>query len=120
MAPNDPRCLEGSAHFNRGDSFAAHETWEDLWRDTAGPEATFFKGLIQAAVALYHLERGNRRGADRLFVSGRNYVLAHGSPFLGLDSAAFWRDMESFFAGRAGTVPVPTIRVAAHRPESVP
>jgi len=49
--------------FNDGRYFEAHEAWEDLWRVTPSPLRTFYQGLIQAAVGLYHLERGNRVGA---------------------------------------------------------
>ena len=33
----DPRYLAGIVLFNRGDYFEAHEVWEDLWMETAGP-----------------------------------------------------------------------------------
>src|SRR5262245_4920202 len=98
----DARYLAGIDHFNRREYFEAHEVWEDLWHESAGPEAGFFKGLIQAAVSLYHLERGNLSGARRLFASGRAYMLAAGSPFLGQDVRAFWQEMEAYFAARLG------------------
>jgi uncharacterized protein len=122
-AAYDPRYLEGIAHFNRGDYFEAHEVWEELWKDCAGPEASYYKGLIQASVALYHLHRGNIAGARRLFSSGRGYMLAHGSPFLGLDSAAFWRQMQEYFASRLdgglAAAPVPMMHlVTTHDPSA--
>jgi len=54
---------KGFIFFNAGRYYQAHEVWEDLWRATAGPERTFYQGLIQAAVGLYHLGRGNATGA---------------------------------------------------------
>ncbi len=53
----------GIEEFNRGEYFEAHETWEELWRETRGPERRFYQGLIQAAAGLYHLSYGNRSGA---------------------------------------------------------
>jgi uncharacterized protein len=53
----------GLALFNRGDFFACHEVWEELWLRSAGSEKLFYQGLIQAAVAILHAERGNPRGA---------------------------------------------------------
>ena len=53
----------GLTFFNDGRYFEAHEAWEDLWRETPPPLRRFYQGLIQAAVGLYHLERGNRVGA---------------------------------------------------------
>lgn len=94
----DPRYLAGILFFNRRDYFDAHEVWESLWMDTAAPEKRFYQALIQAAVALYHFGNGNLRGAAKLYGSSRNYMEKFGSPFLGLDAARFWQDMERCFA----------------------
>jgi predicted metal-dependent hydrolase len=53
----------GLLFFNSGDYYQAHEIWEDLWRATEGPVRVLYQGLIQAAVGLYHLKRGNETGA---------------------------------------------------------
>ena len=97
-ADYDPRYLAGIVLFNRGDFFEAHEAWEALWMDTAGPDKPFYQGLIQAAVGLFHYSGGNTRGAAKLYRSGRAYMEPYGSPYLGLDSAAFWAQMERCFA----------------------
>jgi len=49
--------------FNRGEYFACHEVWEEIWLRGDGDEKLFYQGLIQAAVAILHAERGNLRGA---------------------------------------------------------
>ena len=43
--------------------FEAHELIEEVWRPTEGEQRRFLQGLIQAAVSLVHLRRGNPRGA---------------------------------------------------------
>jgi predicted metal-dependent hydrolase len=53
----------GLVLFNRGDFFACHEVWEELWLHSTGTEKLFYQGMIQAAVAILHAERDNRRGA---------------------------------------------------------
>jgi hypothetical protein len=93
----DPRYLAGIVLFNRGDFFEAHEVWESLWME-ATPEKKFYQGLIQAAVALCHFCNGNLRGAAKLYRSSRDYMLPHGSPFLGLNQEEFWRRMEQCFS----------------------
>src|SRR5690606_14530396 len=65
-----PALLQGVEEFNRAYFFEAHETLEDLWRETHGPLHTFYQGLIQLAVAFYHLSNGNRRGAQNLLAKG--------------------------------------------------
>ncbi|HXG13323.1 MAG TPA: DUF309 domain-containing protein [Gemmataceae bacterium] len=98
----DPRYLAGILFFNRRDFFAAHEVWEDLWAESAGPDRRFYQGLIQAAVALFHFVNGNLGGAVKLYRSSRAYMEPYGSPYLGLDTAAFWQQMERCFAPLLG------------------
>jgi predicted metal-dependent hydrolase len=94
----DLRYLAGIVLFNRGDYFEAHEVWEALWMDTAGPDKRFYQGLIQAAVGLCHFCNGNVRGAVKLYHSSRDYMARYPSPHLGLDVHAFWERMARCFA----------------------
>jgi len=95
----DPRFLAGIVLFNRGDFFEAHEVWEDLWMETGGgPEKRFIQGLIQAAVGLCHFCNGNVRGAVKLYHSSRDYMTRNDAPYLGLDTATFWQQMQCCFA----------------------
>jgi predicted metal-dependent hydrolase len=94
----EPRYLAGIVLFNRHDFFEAHEVWEDLWQECLGPERKFYQALIQAAVGLLHFGNGNLRGAVKLYHSSREYMSRYGSPYLGLDADAFWRQMERCFA----------------------
>lgn len=59
----------GISLFNSGDFFQAHEVWEEIWMDETEPEKTFLQGLIQAAAAFHHYERGNLAGAEALLAS---------------------------------------------------
>jgi predicted metal-dependent hydrolase len=95
--PYDARYLAGILLFNRHDYFEAHEVWEALWMDRAGPEKRFVQGLIQAAVGLLHFGNGNLRGAVKLFHSSRNYMEPYGTAYLGMDAAEFWRQMGKCF-----------------------
>ena len=52
----------GVEEFNTRSFFEAHDTWEELWRDTRGDRRLFYQGLIQTAVGFYHLSHGNLRG----------------------------------------------------------
>jgi len=66
----DTRLAPGRAAFNRGEFFAAHELWEDVWRGLAGDERALAQGLIQIAAGLHHLQRGRPRPAARLLARG--------------------------------------------------
>lgn len=58
---------EGLALFNQGRFFDCHEAWEVVWKQAEGAERLLVQGLIQVAVALLHVERGNLRGARSVY-----------------------------------------------------
>lgn len=60
----------GLAQFNRREFFEAHETWEEIWLASSGPEKTFLQGIIQVAAAFHHYSRGNLRGTRSLLEAG--------------------------------------------------
>jgi uncharacterized protein len=94
----EPRYLGGIVCFNEHDFFEAHEVWESIWLECAGPERRFYQALIQAAVALYHFGNGNLRGAAKLYRTSKAYMDNYASPYLGLDTVSFWQAMERCFA----------------------
>ena len=58
---------EGIELFNAGKYFECHEAWEEVWKRSYGEEKLFLQGLIQAAVAILHSQRGNLEGAATLY-----------------------------------------------------
>jgi uncharacterized protein len=58
----DVHAARGVALYNAGRFWEAHEALEVVWRATAGPERDRWQGLILAAAAMLHRERGNRHG----------------------------------------------------------
>ena len=66
---------EGIELFNTGHYWEAHEVWERDWTpDRKGPDAGFYKGLIQIAAGCLHYTRHNRRGAINKWRSGADYL----------------------------------------------
>ncbi|MBX5493182.1 MAG: DUF309 domain-containing protein [Chloroflexi bacterium] len=72
-----PLLLAGIAQFNAGEYFECHETLEALWKAEHRPVRELYQGILQLAVALYHLQRGNYRGTLNLLRGAR----AHLAPF---------------------------------------
>ncbi|MHB8610943.1 MAG: DUF309 domain-containing protein [Candidatus Dormibacteraceae bacterium] len=61
--------------FNSARYWDAHEAWEAEWMpDRHGPDAAFYKGLIQLAAGCLHYGRHNRRGAVNKWRSGGDYL----------------------------------------------
>src|SRR5438128_11736822 len=70
-----PGLRRGVELFNSGRYWDAHEVWEHEWMpDRKGPEAGFYKGLIQVAAGCLHYSRRNRRGAVNQWRSGDGYL----------------------------------------------
>jgi predicted metal-dependent hydrolase len=98
--------LEGIRLFNEGEFWHAHEQWEACWRGAAEPDATFYEGIIQAAAALVHWKKGNRRGLRRNWEKSRPKLVALPAAVRGLDLRALIADMDRFVgAGGAGSAP---------------
>jgi predicted metal-dependent hydrolase len=92
-----PALRQGVEEFNRAYFFEAHETLEDLWRETSGPLRPFYQGLIQLAVALYHLSHGNRRGALNLLGKGLDKLAAFQPACQSIDVDSLCREARSWF-----------------------
>ena len=76
----------GAALFNEGRFWEAHEAWEGVWiQDRQGPDAAFWKGLIQIAAGCLHARRHNRRGAMNKWRSGLQYLEAYRPHHLGAE-----------------------------------
>lgn len=68
MTRSNPDFYEqGIDLFNEGRFFECHEAWEQIWKRSDGELKLFYQGLIQAAVAILHAQRGNLEGARSLY-----------------------------------------------------
>ena len=60
--------LAGIDLYNEGEFHAAHDAWEERWRDDCGPqEKLFLQAMIQSAVVFHHIEIGRRGAARRMY-----------------------------------------------------
>lgn len=72
-------------HFDREEYFECHEVLERLWlRD----KNRFYQALIQLAVALYHLTRGNSEGGDKLLAAAEEKFREYPPGYKGMDTAS--------------------------------
>lgn len=81
--------------FNAGEYEDAHEEFEMLWLSTQGPDSDFYKGLVQAAIALHHFQRGNLEGAAKLYTSHRRYLAAYLPAHRRIDIRALLEEMQA-------------------------
>lgn len=95
----DPRFTKGLELFNHGEYFECHEVIEDLWLETSpdDPNRDLYKGVIQAAAAIYQLERGISSGATGLFKTSVKYLEIYRPKALGLDVGKLIQELRDRF-----------------------
>lgn len=76
---------QGVEQFNQGQFYACHDTLEALWMEATEPQKTFYQGVLQIAVALYHLGNSNWRGGVILLGEGINRLRRYLPTYAGID-----------------------------------
>jgi hypothetical protein len=71
--------------FDEGAFFEAHEILEAFWVTYRGEDRDFYRGLIQAAVALHHLGTGNTIGAKGVAARARGNLATYAPRHGGVD-----------------------------------
>lgn len=100
----------GIALFNAWDFFEAHEEWEHAWNATSGQRHDFYQGLIQMAVTLVHLQRGNRLGVVKVFERALTRWAGLPDICLGLNRHEFERKMRLLLADVLASKPGEPVR----------
>ena len=100
--------IAGIDLYNAREFHAAHDAWEDRWRDDAGPrEKLFLQALIQSAVAFHHLEIGRPGAARRMYQMAKEKFARLGTEeFMSLDLADYQAQLDRALAWLT-TVPDP-------------
>ena len=97
----DKRFEKGLELFDQKEYFECHEVIEELWLETPSDDKyrDLYKGVIQAAAAIYQLERGILSGAKGLFRTSVTYLEKYRPEALGLDIDKFIARLKVFFEG---------------------
>ena len=111
---------EGIELFNQGRFFECHEAWEEAWKPSAGAEKIYYQGMIQAAVAILHAQRGNLPGARRLYAKARVKLDPLPSEHMGVALGELRSDLAIFFSAacadeKAPLPNAPTLRRLSRR-----
>lgn len=80
---------QGVEQFNRREFYACHDTLEALWIEATEPDKKFYQGILQVAVALYHLGNQNWRGAVLLMGEGMNRLRDYQPTYAAIDIEQF-------------------------------
>ncbi len=85
---------KGALLFNHRLFFEVHEVLEGQWVQEVDPERRFLQGLIQIAVAFYHLGNQNFGGTVSLLDDGLDKIRPHAPAYLGLELRNFIAGLE--------------------------
>ena len=88
----DSQWLQGISEFNTKEYYACHDTLEALWMDSVDPDKKFYQGVLQIAVACYHLHNRNWRGAVTLLGEGIGRLPYYQPVYAGIDVAKLIKD----------------------------
>ena len=102
----------GVALYNAGRFWEAHEALEAVWRAAVPPARDCWQGLILAAAAMLHRERGNRHG---LLTQGGLAVRKLGGPVpagFPVETARFVHELRRCVEA-GGPVPAMALQVKA-------
>lgn len=79
----------GVEQFNQQEFYACHDTLEALWMEATEPDKCFYQGILQIAVACYHLGNLNWRGAVILLGEGIRRLGDYQPVYNGIDVIEF-------------------------------
>jgi hypothetical protein len=89
--------LRGLEEFNRGEYFEAHEYLEIAWREDGSPGRTLYQAVLQVAVMYYQIQRGNYRGAVKMFRRAQRWIALLPDTCRGVDVARLRGEAEAAF-----------------------
>jgi uncharacterized protein len=87
-----PEWIQGINEFNDREYYACHDTLEALWMDSIDPDKKFYQGVLQIAVACYHLHNRNWRGAVTLLGEGIGRLPYYQPIYAGIDVTRLIQD----------------------------
>ncbi len=91
--------------FNAGEYWLAHEALETVWRsiisDGDAAAARVWQGLIQAAAALLHQQRGNSHGVAAVGRGALEKLAGRQRPDVEVETVRFRAQLERALAGDA-------------------
>ncbi len=88
--------IAGIDLYNEREFHAAHDAWEDRWRDDVGPqEKLFLQAMIQSAVIFHHLEIGRPGAARRMYqMATEKFARLGHKRFMSLDLEDYQAQLE--------------------------
>jgi predicted metal-dependent hydrolase len=72
--PLSEMAVKGLEKFNNRNFYEAHEYLENAWNEDHSSGSQLYRAILQVAVAYLQIERGNYRGAMKMFLRVRQWI----------------------------------------------
>ena len=92
-----PFAIKGLEAFNNEDYFLAHEFLEEAWKEDSTDGRDLYQGILQIAVAYYHIKKTNYRGALKMFQRSRKWLDPLPDTCRGIDVAKLRTDASKIY-----------------------
>jgi predicted metal-dependent hydrolase len=79
--------FQGIQAFNQGMYYAAHEFFEDAWRDTSDNSREVYRALLHLSGGYYRLSQNRPEAARKFFIRALTWIESFSSPYMGIDTA---------------------------------
>jgi hypothetical protein len=90
-----PRAIEGIRLFNAGEYWKAHEALEDAWLDETGEIRNLYRGILQAGVTYLHIQRGNYKGAIKVYNRCQRWLTPFPGNYQGINVNQIREDLDT-------------------------
>lgn len=87
---------EGVRLYNLGHFFECHEVLEEVWLQEEGGDKDFLQGIIKAAAAFHHYQKGTYQGMRNLLRAARGTLRPFAPERHGVELAEFLRGLEAW------------------------
>ena len=113
---DDPLSREAAAGllaFNQGRYFDQHEYLELAWNEELREVRDLYQGILQVGVAFLQMERGNRRGALKMFRRGLPKLRGLADVCQGINVASFRSEAEQIHRALSEAGPAQPVELSA-------
>jgi hypothetical protein len=80
--------------FNQGKYYECHDNLEAAWRDDPTPGRELYRGILQAGIAFYQIQRGNYRGAVKMLLRVNQWLSPLPDACRGIDIASLRQNIQ--------------------------
>lgn len=86
--------VDAIAQFNAGEYYAQHDLLEELWMATEEPVRDLYRAVLQVGIAYYQITRGNHRGALKMLLRSKQWLVILPDQCQGIDVKALREDSD--------------------------